>query len=218
MTDKPYNVGFLEEITNVHFGGGDWIAIFAFPSVHELVSTNSTLTAEFPSLEGGHPGVQLVTNNLHPAGFTANPHTLTAADMARTVNPSGARVYHSFGIWEREPAVLGDHGTPADYTLCWIQIPAELKKRGLPFIMKVTTAIVDPNLSGEPLGIGTFRERTIKKGYVAKLPAIVGPLGSIVFSMQFCEGVVHYVDAGMSPLDASQSFQIDPNTLDIIWL
>lgn len=204
MTDKPYNVGFLEEIVNVHFGGGDWISIYAFPAVHSTVSTNSTITAAFPGLIGGTPGVPVLTNNLHPSGFSASPHVLTAADVQHDVVTGSLRKFKSFGIWKREAAPFGDHGTPADEVQCWVQIPAELKASGVPFIMKVYTTISDPNLSSQPLDIATYRESTIKAGYNAANGSSAGSVAS--------------VPAGMSPLDAFQQFLIDPRTLSIVWL
>ncbi len=209
--DPPYSQDFLfSRITDVHFGGGDWVAIYLFPAIHESVFTSTTVSASFPHLVGGTPGVPCLTNNNGPGDFhtaIALDYVLVASDITHEVTTDSGKKFNSFGVKVRENAPLG--GTPADQVLCFIRIDQALKQAGVPFVMRVITTIIDANNSSQPLSVGTFRDKSITAGYEVN--------STDAFRMTL-PGVVGKALAAMNPLSPHQDFQIDPTSLSVTWL
>jgi hypothetical protein len=88
--DDPYITGFLEEITDCHFAGGQWFGVSCGDSGYGISS--STITVSFPGEAGGTPGLILLNNSISPfpaGGTDTSPITLTPKLLAGTLTTGG---------------------------------------------------------------------------------------------------------------------------------
>lgn len=98
-----YNLDFLEEIVNVHFGGV-WMAI-GWGANRIVGPVGQGCEVDFPGFAGGTPGFILPSvmgGQTAPAGFFASPHTITKKDFTegRTLAGLGAP---NFGVFDSLP-------------------------------------------------------------------------------------------------------------------
>jgi len=140
MTDRPYETGFLEEIINVNFGGGNWLAVWIFPDQDSSVDAQVT----FPDLRGMSPVVSL-SNGFAPGSFSSAPHNVTKDNLKQK----------SFGV--KHPITPG---TPADQSLAFINLSGTKP-------IRVRTSIVDISAHGasEPIVLAMFSSKVLKEGY-----------------------------------------------------
>lgn len=94
MTDAPYELDFLQTVTNINFGNGPWLTL-------GVLSTGSdvSLEVDFISEAGGTPGLLLPVTafGVRPAGFPPAPYTILAKDLVSKQTLAGLALTY-FGV------------------------------------------------------------------------------------------------------------------------
>lgn len=104
MADNPYALDFFQQITDCHFGGGNWLYVTMDANSPSFVP-DYIMRCDFIGSSGGSPG--LLSNNGSVTGaINADfPYIITAADLQRKFITGAGLEVPGFGVSRYFPGI-----------------------------------------------------------------------------------------------------------------
>lgn len=192
MTDNPYSLDFLQQITKVQFGV-QWLTIAALGFTDQA----EKITVDFPDISGGTPGFTLLdAASLPPPKFLGSPHQVTAKDISHGLITEAGAPLTGFGLKVFDFPIAGPTGRGAQ-----VFIALNHFLPSTPF--RVTVFGTNTNTSG--LGfVGTMKKDSMKAN------TIVDGLGEFSGHNQY------FQTADFGAVPAGTTLVVDPKTLTVV--
>lgn len=99
MTDNPYALDPFSQVTDVHWGTGDWFVAYASfgGSIGGLDSVATSVS--FPGEAGGTPGLPLISfGQIPPPLARAEPYVLLAKDLTAKLRTAAGKTLNGFPV------------------------------------------------------------------------------------------------------------------------
>lgn len=194
-------------ITNVNFGGGDYLYLEAL-AVNDVAGLPvSTVTAEFPGIAGGTPGFQLLSQGV-PNMLFANPVKLTSKIINHELTTAaGSGQFIGFDTGVTSSAGGNQNSSAAGL---WFNIQALGKTK--PFTIKIESTgngAGEEDITSIAWGIFTAKAKTLVVGAVFGFQAA----GADIFQLQqpdTATGTIVFDDG-----NGQQILTVDPKALTI---
>lgn len=145
-----YKEDFLQKLTAIHFGSGQWMTVqAAIPTIIGAVTVKVT----FPDMSGGTPGFTYWNANA-PATYPAGPLPITAALLKARLRTDAGASFSGFG----EIITVGAR----NFVRQWIKLDNEMPKSTfrVRFDIKFTGGLG----STASLRVSTVQKNTMKPG------------------------------------------------------